>query len=73
MEEISKSDPISGLMAKDYKMASASTDYVDGDALDKYIEADEVTRVGLKEGLGRFHEMEQASEREIKRLQKELA
>ena len=73
MAEIAKSDPVSGLMSKDFKIADPSLDYVDGNALEDAIKADEVARTGLEEGLHRFRLMEEASRDEILRLQKELA
>ena len=73
MEEIANSDPVSGIMAKDFKLASTDIDYVDERTLDKYIEGDEVTKLGLAEGIRRFALSEDSSREFITKLQKELA
>ncbi|ORY25073.1 putative transaldolase [Naematelia encephala] len=73
MKEIAKSDPLSKVMTKDWKLASTEIDYTADGVLDKYNEEDEVTRLRLALALQRFSLMEEESRKEIERLQAELA
>ena len=71
--ELSHADPDSEVMTKDAQIAPLDVDYTAEGVLDKYIDADEVSRVGVPAALKRFLLREEESRVEIQRLQAALA
>ncbi|WWD16179.1 hypothetical protein CI109_100604 [Kwoniella shandongensis] len=70
MQELSKADPLSKIMQKDWKIASTDIDYLADGVLDKYNEEDEITRNRLRDALVLFQGGEKESREEIEKLQK---